>query len=408
MQLGFVGINYKKAKMDIRDNISFTDAGKLLLFQKAEQEGIFQCMALSTCNRSEVYYIYEKEEQRIRIRKIYTDMFSERDLEPYLTELAGEEAVAYLFRIAAGLESLVLGEDQILGQVKEAMDYSRAMGYGGKELNKIVRDAVTCAKRIKTELKISEKALSVSSIGIRKLDEACGIAGKRILVIGSGKTAALALKYLYEYPHISVTACSRNYAHAKKLREEFSDLKVIPYESWRDIIAQCDIVVCATSSPHLIVRRESFAPMRNMAFLDLGAPRDIDSALAESPFITLINLDTLQVIADENQKERERLVKESENRIRESVKETSDWLLHSRMDHAIESLQQRCSMIVTDSYDYLNRKMELGPREQKLLKKTLNASLQRLLREPIRELKRLDCEEEQEKCRRFLQQLFEI
>lgn len=408
MQLGFIGINYKNATMDIRDKTAFTDAGKLTFFQNAEQAGITQCMALSTCNRSEVYYMYEEEAQREQIRKIYMDMFPGTDVKPYLAELTGKEAMAYLFRIAAGLESLVLGEDQILGQVKEAMDYSRTMGYGGKELNKIVRDAVTCAKRIKTELKISEKPLSVSSIGIRKLEEACGIAGKKILVIGSGKTAALALKYLYEYPDISVTACSRNDSHAKKLREEFPELAVIPYEKWRNVIAQYDIVISATSSPHLIVKKDSFSPIHNMVFLDLAAPRDIDVALAENPFITLMNLDTLQTIADENQKERERLVKKSDRILEESLKDTTDWLLHSRMDAEIESLQRRCDRIVADSYEYLNRKMELGKREQKLLKKVLHASLQRLLREPIQELKRLDGEEEQEKYRQFIHQLFQI
>lgn len=408
MQLGFIGINYKNATMDIRDKTAFTDAGKLTFFQNAEQAGITQCMALSTCNRSEVYYMYEEEAQREQIRKIYMDMFPGTDVKPYLAELTGKEAMAYLFRIAAGLESLVLGEDQILGQVKEAIDDSRTMGYGGKELNKIVRDAVTCAKRIKTELKISEKPLSVSSIGIRKLKEACGIAGKHILVIGSGKTAALALKYLYEYPDISVTASSRNDSHAKKLREEFPELAVIPYEKWRNVIARYDIVISATSSPHLIVKKDSFSPIHNMVFLDLAAPRDIDVALAENPFITLMNLDTLQTIADENQKERERLVKKSGRILEQSLKDTTDWLLHSRMDAEIESLQRRCDRIAADSYEYLNRKMELGKREQKLLKKVLHASLQRLLREPIQELKRLDGEEEQEKYRQLLHQLFQI
>lgn len=408
MQLGFIGINYKNATMDIRDKTAFTDAGKLTFFQNAEQAGITQCMALSTCNRSEVYYMYEEEAQREQIRKIYMDMFPGTDVKPYLAELTGKEAMAYLFRIAAGLESLVLGEDQILGQVKEAIDDSRTMGYGGKELNKIVRDAVTCAKRIKTELKISEKPLSVSSIGIRKLEEACGIAGKKILVIGSGKTAALALKYLYEYPDISVTACSRNDSHAGKLKEGFLSLAVIPYVEWKNVIAQYDIVVSATSSPHLIVKKDSFSPIHNMVFLDLAAPRDIDIALAENPLITLMNLDTLQTIADENQKERERLVKKSGRILEESLKDTTDWLLHSRMDAEIESLQRRCDRIAADSYEYLNRKMELGKREQKLLKKVLHASLQRLLREPIQELKRLDGEEEQEKYRQLIHQLFQI
>ena len=256
MQFGFVGINYKNAPLNIWDKIALTDDKKLMFFQKAEQAGVVQCMALSTCNRSEVYFVCETKEQREKIRHIYEDMFPDVSAKDYLVELFGEEAMAYLFRIAAGLESLALGEDQVLGQVKEAFAYAKAMGYGGKELNKIVRDAVTCAKKVKTEFKISEKPLSVSHIGIRKLDEDCGISGKRILVIGSGKTAALALQYIYEYPDVSITACSRTYAHAKRLREEFSNIAIIPYEKWRSIVTDCDIIISATSAPHLIIKEE--------------------------------------------------------------------------------------------------------------------------------------------------------
>ena len=151
MQFGFLGINYKNAQLDIRDKTSFTDAMKLEFFQKAERVGVEQCMVLSTCNRSEVYYLYGSGQQQMQVQEIYENMFPDVELGEYLVRLSGKEAIGYLFRIAAGMESLVLGEDQILGQVKEALDYSRTMGYSGKELNKVVRDAITCAKQIKTE-----------------------------------------------------------------------------------------------------------------------------------------------------------------------------------------------------------------------------------------------------------------
>lgn len=408
MQFAVLGVNYKNARLNVRDKISFTDAGKLDFFQKAEKTGIMQCMVLSTCNRSEVYFCFDREDQKGRMRKLYEEMFPEVDLPEYLFELSGDKAIVYLFRIAAGLESLVLGEDQILGQVKEALDYSRTMGYSGKELNKIVRDAVTCAKRIKTKLKISERPLSVSYIGIQKLEEACGIKGKRVLVIGSGKTAVLALKYLYEYGAGEVTACSRNYAHAKRLREEFPELSLISFEKRYETLGRCDILVSATSSPHLVIKRENIILNHPLVMLDLAAPRDIDTAFAKDSLAHLINLDSLQVIAEENRKQRERLVEESRKWIEEDVQETAVWLHQSRMDATIESLQQRCSAIVEDGCAYLNRKMELETREQKLLRKVLNASLQRLLREPILELKRLDTEEEQEEYKRLVDQLFQL
>ncbi|MGN0350735.1 MAG: glutamyl-tRNA reductase [Roseburia sp.] len=408
MQFGFIGINYKKAQLEIRDKTSFTDGMKIEFFQKAETIGIDQCMVLSTCNRSEVYFFFEKNEQLEQIEQIYREMFPEVELEDYLTRFVGEEALAYLFRIAAGLESLVLGEDQILGQVREALDFSRAMGHSKKELNKVVREAVTCAKKIKTELKISEKPLSVSYIGIQKLNETCGIKGKRALVIGSGKTAVLALKYLYEYEAGEVYACSRNLEHAEELKEEFDSIRIVRYEKRYELMKQCDIVISATASPHVVVKREQFTPERPVTFLDLAAPRDIDTAFEKEELVQLINLDTLLEIAKENQRERERLVEQSKTMIAEALEETKEWLLQSRMDATIESLQQRCSEIVEDSYEYLNRKMELSHREQKLLRKVLHASLQRLLHEPIQELKQLDTKEEQEQYRRLVQQLFQI
>lgn len=111
----------------------------------------------------------------------------------------GEEAVNYLFRVAAGLESQVLGEDQILGQLKDAYEFSKTMGYSGKELNRVVQDALACAKNMKTELKISEIPLSISYVGIKKLEAVCPIHGKNVLIVGSGQTAALALRYVYAY-----------------------------------------------------------------------------------------------------------------------------------------------------------------------------------------------------------------
>ena len=205
-----------------------------------------------------------------------------------------------------------------------------------------------------------------------------------------------------------VVICSRTLAHADGLKREFTDLTVIPYEKRYEIMKECDLVVSATASPHLVVRREHFTPIHPIVFLDLATPRDIDTTLEQDSRIRLINLDTLQEIVKENRLERERLVAESKSMITEDMKETCTWLLQSRMDSTIESLQQRCSGIVEDSYEYLDRKLQLNQREKKLLHKVLNASLQRLLREPIQELKQIETKEEQDKYQEFVKKLFQI
>ena len=260
MQFGLLGIDYKNADLAVRDEISFTDQKKMEFFRKAEENGIEQVMILSTCNRSEIYYFYEKESQVKAIQDIYCDMFEKVQIRQYIRHCEEDKAVSYLFRVTAGLESMVLGEDQILGQVKDALDFSRTMGFSKKELNKVVRDAVTCAKKVKTTFKMSEKPVSVGYIGILEVEKTCMIKGKTILVIGSGDTAVLALRYLYEYEAGKIYLCSRTLAHAGNVQKEFEEIEIISYEQRYEVMKRCDIVVSATSAPHVVVKEEFFTP----------------------------------------------------------------------------------------------------------------------------------------------------
>ena len=408
MQFAFLGISYQNTELEVREKAAFTDQKMMDFFHEAEQSGVRQCMILSTCNRSEVFYFWKEEEQKGQMIQIYKNMFPEAELEAYIRQNQGEEAVFYLFRVAAGLESMVAGEDQILGQVKHALEFSRMMGACGKELDKVVRDAVTCAKKIKSELKISEKPLSVGYIGIQRLNEACPIKGKKVLVIGSGNTAALALKYLREYKAGEIFVCSRTYAHAGKLQEQIKDLRIVPYQERYQVMRECDIVVSATSAPHLVVRRSEFRPEKPVVFLDFAAPRDIDPDYETCPAAVLIHLDTLREISRHNQEERMRLLKDSEQWIAEAGNETMHWLQVSRMDPTIRSLQERCREIAEDSYAYLSRKMDLSGREKRLLQKVLNASLQRLIKEPVQHLKHLEDQKEQDAYKEIVHQLFQF
>jgi glutamyl-tRNA reductase len=426
MCFGYIGVRYNETPLAVRECVSFTDSKKIELMEKMQRIGATQCMVLSTCNRSEIFF-FCPEEKIEQIRRCYEETAPGLDLSDYLRQCQGNEAIDYLFRVTAGLESLVLGEDQILGQVVEALELSQTMGYSGKELNKVVRDGIRCAKKIKTELHISEKPLSVSYVAVQQLEKYCaeeeyetdgfrkktGICGKNILIIGSGKTAALALTHLYEHSPKKIYVCNRTMAHTKELRDRFPDVKVREYSERYEIMQDCDIVVSATASPHLVVTEENYnqyvRPYRKKKvqyFLDLAAPRDIDFKLSEQDNVKIIDMDFLQNITEKNQRDREILAEKSRSMIEEGVRELLEWFHVSRMDETIESLQKRCSDIVEDSFSYLNRKLDLSSHDGKLVRKVLNASLQRLLKEPIRELKHLDTEEEQEEYKEMIQRLF--
>ena len=180
------------------------------------------------------------------------------------------------------------------------------------------------------------------------------------------------------------------------------------YEDRYLILNNCDMVISATSSPHIVLKANGQKFEKEIFMLDLATPRDIDSTFRKIENCTLYDLDNLQKIACDNEKERLELVSECEELIDQDVEETLNWLLSSRMDATIESLHQRCEEIVQDSFSYLNRKMELSEREKSLLQKTLQASLHRLIREHIEELKHLDTIEDQEHYKEIVHQLFQI
>jgi glutamyl-tRNA reductase len=203
-----------------------------------------------------------------------------------------------------------------------------------------------------------------------------------------------------------VTVCSRTFSHARELLREFPELAIVPYEKRYEAMRTCEIVVSATASPHHVIRRADVPLDHPMAFLDLASPRDIETAIGQEAL--LINLDGLGQIVESNRRKREALVQEGQAMIDEALRETEAWLLNTGVDATIGTLQQRCGEIVEDSYEYLNRKLDLSPREQKLLKKILKASLHRLLREPILELKQTQSREQQEEYSRVLRELFQM
>ena len=224
--------------------------------------------------------------------------------------------------------------------------------------------------------------------------------------MGSGHTAALALKYLYEYGAAHVTVCSRNFSHAGALLREFPDLAIIPFEKRYEAMEQCELVISATASPHHVIRRSEVHLSHPTAFLDLASPRDVETAIGQEAL--LINLDSLNQIVQDNLRQREELVQKGQEMITDTLGETIHWLNTTGVDHTIASLQERCGEIVEDSYEYLNRKLDLSPREQKIVKKILKASLRRLLREPILELKQTESKEQQEEYDKVLRELFQI
>lgn len=408
MRFAMIGISYKNTTMDIREQVVFTDTKKMEMYVTLAQLNIRESVIISTCNRSEIYFLYDDEQQIQLVKKSFIAFFPQVEIEAYLFVKTGKEALSYLFEVCNGLHSLVLGEDQILGQVVKSEEFSRVNGSSKKIMNRIFRDAITCAKKAKTQFRISEHPLSLSYIGIQELEKQCGIQGKTVLVLGSGKMSVLAMNYLFEKQAKHVYNANRSVENAKMLLDQFSQLEVVPFVDRYCYISDCDIIISATASPHIILKQEDMPKLyKQLYVLDLAAPRDIDTKIQESKYVQLFDMDHLQKSASLNNQKRIEKVKDIEKMIEQDVLLCEQWIKSTRVDTTIQTLQERINEVSADAYELLENKLSLSDHEKYILKKTLQTSMQRLMRDPIITLKEADTKK-QEAYHEAMKDLFHL
>ena len=319
-----LGVSHRHADAEIRDRVTMDGTRATAFLDRLSAAGIGQGMVLSTCNRCEVFCCCAPELAGTAAA-LYAAEFPEVALGPRLEVRCGDDALTYLCRIAAGLESMILGEYQILGQVKDAYFAAQAVGRVGKAFDRILRDVLTCAKRVKTDLDIGAVPPSVCRAGIELVERRCGIAGKRVFVIGSGKTGTLAVRFVRASGAKSVTVCNRSIERTRHLVEGYG-ARAVGYDERYAAIAESDIVISATASPHVVVRADQVRLDHPVAFLDLASPRDVDPALDENPLATVMSIDTIGELAAGDRAERERLTAKGMEIVRVAVDETLRWL----------------------------------------------------------------------------------
>lgn len=411
MDFAVVGVNHNNTPINIRETVSFTDTQKIEGINFLLDNGIEEAIILSTCNRSEVYIYSNNISDKVEVVKnFYQDYFDVESIEEFLFNKTGEEAIKHVFNVSAGLDSLVLGEDQILGQVKDAHDFARQLGSSKKVFNKLFREAITVSKDIKTTTKISHQPLSISYIGIKCLKEKIGsLENKNALVIGLGKMSKLAMKHLEEEQlnHIYVT--NRSYEKLKSIQEEYKNLIPIKYEDRYEVMDKVDIVISATASPHTVLKKAEMPKTSNkLIMMDIALPRDIDKNLNEFENIEVYDIDDLKKISEANDKKRRELASIGELIIDEKIEEFNEWLDTIKIDPTIQSLNDKCSDIREDTLDYIYRKLDLNCREKKIIDKMLTSALKRLVREPIINLKQIKDSGKQDEYIKIVEELFDL
>ena len=411
MDFAVVGVNHNNTPINIRENVSFTDTQKIEGINFLLDNGIEEAIILSTCNRSEVYIYSNNILDKVEVVKnFYQDFFDVENIEKFLFNKTGEEAIKHVFNVSAGLDSLVLGEDQILGQVKDAHDFARQLGSSKKVFNKLFREAVTVSKDIKTTTKISHQPLSISYIGIKCLKEKMGsLENKNALVIGLGKMSKLAMKHLEEEQLNNIYVTNRSYEKLKNIQDEYKNLIPIKYEDRYEVMDKVDIVISATASPHTVLKKDEMPKTSNkLIMMDIALPRDIDKNLNEFENIEVYDIDDLKKISEANDKKRRELASIGELIIDEKIAEFNEWLDTIKIDPTIQSLNDKCSDIREDTLDYIYRKLDLNCREKKIIDKMLTSALKRLVREPIINLKQIKDSGKQDEYIKIVEELFDL
>ncbi|WP_455683103.1 glutamyl-tRNA reductase [Thomasclavelia sp.] len=370
MELAVIGVSHKQLALDKRSVFSFTDTQKLEFSGLLLSHGIEQTLVLSTCNRSEVYLMYENNISFLS--SLYLNYFNQETAPLYIK--TGEEALKHLLKVSCGLESMLIREDQIVGQIKQAYDFTVQMGLGGKELYLIFQETLNFVKGIKS--KYPQPSLSLTHLAVEHLKRALDLNNQKILICGAGEIALSFIPYLYENNELIFS--NRSDDKLMALKKQYPKIKIISFNQRKILLDQIDVLISATASPHLIFKADDFINSKLIA-VDLTIPRDID----HSATIKCIDLDTLNQEIEKNNQLRSKDIEKINNEIINKIKELKTKLDSIKYDYVIQSLQAKSMQLAKQTYTMLVNKLSLNPRESQILKKTLTAAFMQIMKDPI-------------------------
>jgi glutamyl-tRNA reductase len=329
MSLVVIGLSHHSAPVAVRERFAFAEGRVPETLQSLRNSGVAdEAVILSTCNRVEIYAVTPLESTRafIALREFLVTCQDYHDpLTDELYTLSEPQSVQHLFKVACGLDSMVLGETEILGQIKKAYELARRGGHTGGRLNKAFQRAFHVAKHIRTETNIQRGSVSVASAAVELAEKIFSHLGDRaVMVIGAGDTSEKTARALLSRGARSILVSNRSPEKALALATELGG-RAVPFEDWSVEFANIDIVISSTAAPHYILDRAKLEPLmrlrrnRPLLLIDIAVPRDIEPEVNFLENVYLYNIDDLQAIADDYLKQRREEVARCEKIIREKA-----------------------------------------------------------------------------------------
>jgi glutamyl-tRNA reductase len=398
MNIIVVGLSHHTAPLEIREKLAFESNGiESPLRELTALPDISEGIIVSTCNRVEVYAVTHDIAGGIaRIKRFLADFhripFSE--LEMHLYGYHGEKAIRHVFRVAASLDSLVVGEPQILGQIKDAYGYAAEYGTSGLILNRFLHKAFSVAKRIRTETRIASSAVSIAFAAVELAKKIFDdLSDKTVLLVGAGEMGELSARHFISNGVRGVLVANRTFERAERLAEEF-DGRPVRFEDLFDHLHKADIVLSSTGAPHFIIGPKDVVQVlrrrkqRPMFFIDIAVPRDIDPAVNELENVYLYNTDDLRGVVESNLEQRRKEAETAEEIVNGEVDRFLSWLSSLEVVPTIVALRSRFDEIRRAEVERtLSAWKGLSPEHEKRLEAMTTAIISKLLHTPTSVLK---------------------
>ena len=395
MNFQLIGVNHVSAPVEVRERLVVPESEVPNALRKLSQHpGVEEAMILSTCNRVEI--LTRTSNGAINLRTFFQDYFPVKlaEYDKHLYELREQEAVRHLFRVASSLDSMIVGEPQILGQVKEAYASARALGTVHSQLDQLLMRAFAVAKRVRTETAIGSSAVSVASVAVELAKKIFGsLHGKHVYLVGAGKMSELAARHLLANGAVSIFVANRTYDRAVQLAEKFNG-EAIQFSELYDTCDRADIVITSTGAPHAIFRREhgelflSRRKNRPMFFIDIAVPRNVDPELNKLDGIFVYDIDDLQQAVVSHVADRSKEAERAEAIIEVEVQRFQERLHTLNVVPTIVSLQDHLETIRQAEIDRVRGRLgPLTPDQEMVIESLTKGIVNKIMHTPIHTLK---------------------
>lgn len=415
MQLTVLGLNHRTAPVEIRERFNFTaDRVSSIIRRLRNYDNIPEAVLLSTCNRTELYMVMENTDESIPfIKSLLKHLAGEEYKFDYFYNLSGTQCVRHLFRVASSLDSLVIGEGQILSQIKNAYHISRSVGMTDVVLNTLFNKAIAVGKRVRTETKIAYSSVSVSSAAVDLAIEILGnLETANILVLGAGHMSELTARHLIDKGASTIFVSNRNLDHAQELAQKFNGT-AIPYAQMFKQASKADIIITSTGAPHYVLTAENLGPLlvdrrdKPLILIDIAVPRDVDPRLGEMEGVTVYNIDDLENVVDINKNFRSSEAQMAAQIIEEEILSLKERLRYYTMRPVMVQLHDKMNFLRQKILKKAFVKMpNLTDKERRIIDLMTQRLEHKFLREPMKIMNSVAGTEREDYYRKIICELF--